>query len=147
MTANFCLSGSLQSTQPGQLNGIMVLYSTESQFKPPVRRGGRREKKIFISCLVQFLLALIQMVEFDKGVYIVVPIDFDPSVKPLKWQPAYSLPGLPEPALFIYVLTAHNLWRRQNSVQGLNSPSQGTGLGNRAVSLQNCRLIGCVSFD
>jgi hypothetical protein len=52
----------------------------------------------------------MQLVEFDKRVYIVVPIDLDPSVKPLKWQSAYGLPRLPEPTSFIYTLTTHHLW-------------------------------------
>ena len=58
MTANFCLSGSLQSTKPGQLTCIMVLYSTESQFKGGGGgwRGGKRKSSlIFIIRFVQFL--------------------------------------------------------------------------------------------
>lgn len=87
----------------------------------------------------------MQLVELDKRVYIVVPIDFNPSVKPLKWQSAYGLPELPEPMLFIYTLTAHHSWSRQNSVQGLNSPSQGTSL--RKTGLFLCKTVGLLDVS
>lgn len=97
MTANFCLSGSMQSTQPGQLNGIMVLFSAKSPFKPPIRRGGSKTKNfshIYQLVLYSFSQAFDAVGwAWQKSLYC-GPHWFQSQCEALKWQSAYGLPEL-----------------------------------------------------
>ena len=145
--ANFCLSGSLQSSRPGQLTCIMVLYSTESQF----RGGGGEEREHSLIFTIRFCTVSPRLwcrrLSLTKEFILRSPLILIPVWSHRNGNRLSVFRGAAR-ADVVYLHVVHRTSFNGAGVE-LSARPQFTlaRRRNRAISLGNCRLIGCVSFD